>query len=154
VSGGGRTTPDGYHSATPYLFVKGAARAITFYRDVFDAVELLRFDQPDGSIGHAELRIGDSVIMLADEFPELGYRSPQTLGGSSVLIMLYVADVDARFARALAAGGRVHKPLQDQVYGDRSGTFIDPFGHLWTLATHVEDVPPDEIARRLERLTH
>ena len=144
-----KAIPDGYHSATPYLIVKGAADAIEFYKRAFGAVELFRMANPDGRIGHAEVRIGDSVIMLADEHPDMGYRSPRSLGGSAVSIMLYLEDVDAVFARALAAGARAQRPVADQFYGDRSGNLEDPFGHVWTIATHVEDVSPEEIERRL-----
>lgn len=151
-SGSVKSTPDGYHTATPHLIVKGAARALEFYRRAFGAIELGRCEMPDRQIGHAEIRIGDSPIMLADEFPELGYLGPLSRGGSSVSIRLYVEDVDARFAQALAAGATLTRPLEDQFYGDRSGTLTDPFGHVWTLATHVEDVPPDEIQRRMAAL--
>lgn len=145
----GKAIPDGYHSVTPYLIVKGAADAIEFYRRAFGAVELFRMAKPDGKVGHAELRIGDSVIMLADEHPDMGYRSPSSLGGSSVSIMLYLEDVDAVFARALEAGARAQRGVADQFYGDRNGILEDPFGHVWTVATHVEDVPPEEIERRV-----
>lgn len=145
-----RPVPEGYHTATPYLIVSDAARALEFYARAFGAKELMRFAAPGGKIGHAEIRIGDSVIMLADEYPEQGYRSPRALGGSPVSLMLYLDDVDARFARALAAGAVQLRPLENQFYGDRTGTLADPFGHVWTLATHVEDVPPDELQRRAE----
>jgi PhnB protein len=143
-----KPVPDGYHTATPYLIVKGAAKALDFYTRVFGATVVMRIDGPDGAVGHAEIQIGDSRIMLADEFPGMGSRSPQSLGGSPVGICLYLPDVDARVAKALAAGATVVRPVQDQFYGDRSGTITDPFGHLWTIATHVEDVAPEEIARR------
>jgi PhnB protein len=142
--------PEGYHAVTPYLICKGAAAAIEYYKKVFGATELLRHGGPDGSIGHAEIRIGDSVVMLADEFAELAYLSPKTIGGTGVLIMVYVPDVDAVFARALAAGGTQHQALEDKFYGDRSGTVIDPFGQLWTISTHKEDVSPEEMTRRAE----
>jgi PhnB protein len=145
-----RPIPEGYHTVTPYLIVKGAARAIEFYQQAFGATELMRFAGPDGRLGHAEIKIGNSPIMLADEFPEMGYRSPQSLGGSAAGILLYVEDADARFRQAVAAGAKVVKPLQDQFYGDRSGTVEDPFGHQWTLATHKEDVSPEEMRRRHE----
>ena len=141
--------PDGYHTATPYLIVDGAARAIAFYKQAFGAVELMRFGGPDGRIAHAEIRIGDSPIMLADEMPEMGYRSPQAYGGTPVGLMLYVRDVDAVFAQAIAAGGREVRAVQDQFYGDRSGNLVDPFGHMWTISTHKEDVSPDEMQRRM-----
>lgn len=140
--------PDGYHTATPYLVVKNAASALEFYKKAFGAEELLRLASPDGKIGHAEIKIGDSPIMLADEFPEMGYRGPQALGGSPVSIMLYVEDVDARFNQAIAAGAKVKRPVKDEFYGDRAGNLEDPFGHVWTIATHKEDVSPEEIERR------
>jgi len=140
--------PDGYHTATPYLIVKDATRAIEFYKKAFGATELMRLADPSGKIGHAEIQIGDSPIMLADEFPEMGFRGPQSLGGSPVGILLYVEDVDSRFGKAIAAGATQIKPLKDQFYGDRSGTLVDPFGHVWTIATHKEDVSEQEIARR------
>jgi len=144
-----KAIPDGYHSATPYLIVKGAKEAIEFYQRAFGAAELFRMADPSGRVGHAEIRIGDSVIMLADEHPDMGYRSPHSLGGSAVSILLYMEDVDAVFARALTAGARTRREVANQFYGDRSGTLEDPFGHVWTVATHVEDVPPEEIERRL-----
>jgi PhnB protein len=142
--------PEGYHTATPYLIVKGAAQAIEFYKQAFGAVELFRFPVPDGRLGHAEIKVGDSPIMLADEAPDMGYRGPQALGGTPVSVLLYVKDVDAQYQKAVAAGATVRKPVQDQFYGDRSGTLEDPFGHVWTLATHKEDVSPEEMQRRLE----
>ena len=142
--------PDGYHTATPYLIVKGAAAAIDFYRRAFGAAELLRFADPSGHVGHAEVRIGDSVIMLADEVPGMDIRGPQSRGGATASILLYVLDVDARFARAVAAGAKVLRPVVDQFYGDRSGTLEDPFGHQWSLATHKEDVAPEEMHARFE----
>jgi PhnB protein len=145
-----KAIPDGYHTVTPYLIVKGAAQALDFYKNAFGATELFRMDAPGGRIGHAEIKIGDSVMMLADESPEMGYRGPRSLGGAAVSTMLYVEDVDDRFNRAVAAGAKVQRPLANQFYGDRSGTLEDPFGHVWTIATHVEDVPPDEIQRRME----
>lgn len=143
-----KTIPDGYHSVTPYLIVTGAAEAIDYYKEAFGATELLRMPAPGGKIGHAEIKIGDSPIMLADEFPEMGYKSPRTLSGSPVSIMIYVADVDKVFDRAVAAGGKVQRPVKDQFYGDRSGTLEDPFGHVWHVATHKEDVSADEMERR------
>jgi PhnB protein len=145
-----RRIPAGYHTATPYLVVDDAAAAIDFYRRAFDAVELMRLPMPGNKIGHAEIKLGDSTIMLADEFPEHGARSPKTLGGSPVSLMLYVEDCDAMFARAVAAGATVFRPLADQFYGDRSGCLIDPFGHQWTVSTHKEDVPPEELQRRMD----
>jgi len=144
--------PDGYHTATPYLIVKGAARAIEFYVRAFGAEELLRLNAPGGLIGHAEIRIGDSPIMLADECPEMGFRGPLTLGGTPTCLLLYVEDVDASFERALEAGASVKRPLQDQFYGDRTGTLTDPFGHVWSLATHKEDVAPAELQRRMDEM--
>ena len=140
--------PDGYHSVTPYLIIKGAAAAIDYYKNVFGATELFRMAGPDGKVGHAEIKIGDSPIMLADEHPEMGHIGPQTLGGTPVGIMIYVDDVDTMFNAAIAAGGQQVKPLENQFYGDRSGTLKDPFGHLWTVATHVEDVAPEEMEKR------
>jgi len=140
--------PSGYHTATIYLIVKGAAKALEFYKKAFGAVELMRFEGPGGTIGHAEIKIGDSPIMLADEFPGMGHKSPTTIGGTAAGVCLYVKDCDALFKQAVAAGATVMKPLQDQFYGDRSGSVIDPFGHQWTVATHIEDVAPDEMKRR------
>lgn len=143
-----KTIPDGYHSVTPYLIITGAAEAIDYYKKAFGATELLRMPAPGGKIGHAEIKIGDSPIMLADEFPEMGHKSPQTLGGSPVSIMIYVEDVDTVFNQAVAAGGKVQRPLKDQFYGDRTGTLEDPFGHVWHVATHKEDVSAEEMERR------
>jgi PhnB protein len=142
--------PAGYHTATPYLVVKGAAEAIEFYKKVFDATEVVRMEGPGGSVAHAEIRIGDSMIMLGEENPQWGAISPQSLGGSPVGLCLYFPDVDARFAGAVAAGGKVERPVVNQFYGDRSGTIVDPFGHKWTIATHIEDVAPDEMDRRMQ----
>ena len=144
--------PDGYHSVTPYLIISGAAQAIEFYKKAFGAKELLRLDCGGGKLGHAEIQIGNSIIMLADEMPEMGYRGPQALGGTPVSFMIYVEDVDARFKQALNAGAKVFKPVQDQFYGDRSGTVTDPYGHVWTIGTHKQDVPPEEIDRRFEAM--
>ena len=145
--------PDGYHTATPYLIIRGAGDAIEFYKKAFGATELFRFPTPDGKIGHAEIKIGDSPIMLADESPEMGYKSPQSLGGSPISIMIYVADVDTVFKQAIAAGGKEQRPVKDQFYGDRSGTLEDPFGHVWHVATHKEDVSPEEMERRMKTYT-
>ena len=145
-----KSTPDGYHTATPYLIIKGAAAGIEFYKRAFGATELFRMDAPGGKIGHAEIKIGDSPIMLADEHPNMGYRGPQTLGGTPVSIMLYVEAVDTMFDRAIAAGAKVRQAVKDQFYGDRSGTLEDPFGHVWTIATHKEDLTPEEIGKRAE----
>jgi PhnB protein len=142
--------PDGYHTATPYLIVSGAAKAIDFYRQAFGAREVMRFEGPGGKVMHAELQIGDSRIMLADECPEMNARSPLALGGTHTSILLYVDDVDSFAKRAKAAGAKEIRPVKDQFYGDRSGTFSDPFGHMWTISTHVEDVADDELRRRAE----
>jgi PhnB protein len=143
-----RPIPEGYHAVTPYLVVHDAARALNFYRRAFGAVEVMRLDMPGGRIGHAEIKVGDSHIMLADEFPESGFRSPQAYGGTPVSILLYVEDVDRGFEQAVAAGARAVRPVEDQFYGDRTGTLEDPFGHLWTLATHTQDVSVEEVRRR------
>jgi len=140
--------PEGYHAVTPYLILSKAAEAIDFYKKAFGATELFRMAGPDGKIGHAELKIGDSPIMLADEHPAMGYVSPQTLGGTPVSLLIYVEDVDKVFNSAVAAGGIQQLPLKDQFYGDRSGTLKDPFGHVWTIATHKEDVSPEEMDKR------
>ena len=140
--------PEGYHTATPYLIVKDAARAIEFYKKAFGATELMRMPGAGGKIGHAEIKIGDSPIMLADEVPGMGFRSPESLGGSPISILLYVEDVDAVFSEALAAGAKVQRPVADQFYGDRTGGVTDPFGHVWYIATHKEDVSPEEMKKR------
>ena len=140
--------PEGYHTATPYLIVNAAANAIEFYKKAFGAKEIMRMTQPDGKIGHAEIKIGDSPVMLADEFPQMGARSPQSLGGSPVSILLYVEDVDAMFTQAVAAGAAVQRPVADQFYGDRAGGVTDPFGHVWYIATHKEDVSSEEMKKR------
>lgn len=144
--------PDGYPAVSPYLSVVGAAAAIEFYGTVFGATERMRMPAPGGMIGHAEIQIGDSVIMLSDEAPDMGARSPRALGGSPVTISVYVEDVDAVYGRALGAGATSLQPLTDQFYGDRSGQFEDPFGHRWHVATHVEDVEPDEMGRRMAEM--
>jgi PhnB protein len=146
-----KAIPDGYHSVTPYLIIKGAAAAIDFYKRAFGATELMRMPSPDGRIGHAEIKIGNSAIMLADEHPQMGYRSPQTLGGSAVSMMVYVDRVDDVFKKAVEMGAKELQPVQDQFYGDRSGTLQDPFGHTWTIATHMEDIPPEEMRKRAEK---
>ena len=140
--------PEGYHTATPYLTVRDAARAIDFYKRAFGAQEIVRMDGPQGKIGHAELKIGDSMIMLSDEMPMGGTRSPQTLGGTTAAIFLYVKDVDAAFKQATSAGAKVEAPLADMFWGDRFGKLTDPFGHSWAMATHKEDVAPEEMAKR------
>ena len=141
--------PPGYHSVTPYLALRDAKAAIDFYTRAFGAELVLKLDMPDGTIAHAEIRIGDSVLMLAEENAEWGNRSPLSFGGSPVSMMIYVPDVDAAFARALEAGATRVRPVEDQFYGDRSGTLADPYGYQWTLATHIEDVSTEEAQRRM-----
>jgi PhnB protein len=143
--------PPGYSTVTPYLIIRGAAQAIEFYKSAFGAVELFRLDGPDGKLAHAEIKIGNSPVMLADGGME-GNSDPLTLGGSAVSFMVYVPDVDAAFARAVAAGATVKRPVADQFYGDRTGTLADPFGHVWSLGTHIEDVPPAEMERRMQEM--
>jgi PhnB protein len=140
--------PEGYHSVTPYLIIKGATEAIEFYTKAFGAIELFRFPAPGGKIGHAEIKIGDSPIMLADEYPDMGYKGPQSLGGSPVSLMIYVDDVDVVFDRAVNAGATVKEAVADKFYGDRVGGLVDPFGHVWHVATHKEDVSMEEMERR------
>ena len=141
--------PEGYQTMTPYLTVRDAARTIEFYKEAFGAQERYRMPTPDGKgIAHAELKIGDSIFMLSDEMPGMGYGSPLSLGGTAVGFYVYVEDVDAAFDRAIAAGGTVRQPVQDMFWGDRTGSLQDPFGHKWDLATRVEDVRPDEMKRR------
>ena len=147
-----KAIPDGYPQVTPYLCVDGAAAAIDFYGRVLGATERMRMGGPDGKVGHAELQIGSGLVMLADEFPGMGQRSPRSLGGSPVTVSVYVEDVDAVFAKALDAGAKEVRAVETQFYGDRAGQFEDPWGHLWSIATHVEDVPPEEMARRAEAL--
>lgn len=142
--------PAGFHSITAYLSIRDAARALDFYKRAFGAKELLRMQGPDGKIGHAEVRIGDSRVMLADEFPSMEFLGPQSRGGTTVMLHLYVKDVDATVATATAAGATVKRPIKDEFYGDRTGTIQDPFGHLWYIATHKEDLSPAEIRRRSE----
>jgi PhnB protein len=147
-----KAVPEGYHTVTPYLMVRSAAEAIAFYSKAFGATELMRMPMPGGKIGHAELQIGDSRIMLADEFPdnpEVVAKSPKSVGGTTFGINLYVEDVEIRFKQAVQAGGTIRRPLTTQFYGDRSGTIEDPFGHVWTISSHVEDVPPDEMEKRM-----
>jgi len=140
--------PEGYRSVIPYLVMDGAAAAIDFYERALGAKEVMRMEH-EGRIAHAELAIGDSHIMLADESPEMGYRGPKAFGGAAVTIMVYLPDVDAVFARAIEGGATAERAVEDQFYGDRSGTFVDPFGHRWIVATHVEDVSPEEMERRM-----
>jgi PhnB protein len=144
--------PDGHRTVTPYLAIKDAARALDFYKRAFGAIESYKLMMPDGRVGHAEIRLGDSLVMLSDEFPEYGGKAPETLGGSPVSIHLYVEDVDAFVKRALAAGAKERRPVMDQFYGDRSGQLEDPFGHLWWVATHREDVAPEEMQKRVEAM--
>ena len=140
--------PEGYHSLTPYLIVDGGAKAMEYYKTAFGATELFRMEH-EGKIGHAEMKIGDSPFMLADQNLEMGYKGPTAYGGTPVSLMIYVDDCDTVYNRAITEGGKEYKPLQDQFYGDRSGTLTDPFGHVWTVATHKEDVTPEEIDKRL-----
>ncbi|ABC80305.1 VOC family protein [Anaeromyxobacter dehalogenans] len=144
--------PDGYQALTPYLVMKDAARAIDFYRQVFGAVELMRMPGPEGRVGHAELKIGDARLMLADEHPEMGALGPKSIGGTAVGLVVYVPDVDATVARAVAAGATVKGAVEDKFYGDRMGSIVDPFGHLWHVGTHKEDVSPEEMQRRMAAL--
>jgi PhnB protein len=145
--------PEGYQSVTPYLIIKDAAKAIEFYKNVFGATEVLRMDGPGGKVGHAELKIGDSHIMLADEHPEMGYRSATSIGASPISLYVYLPNCDDVVKRAVAAGADLRKPVQDQFYGDRNGTIHDPFGHVWTVATHVEDVSKEEMEKRMKKLS-
>ncbi|HKQ84400.1 MAG TPA: VOC family protein [Steroidobacteraceae bacterium] len=142
--------PAGYHSVTPYLIIDGAADALEFYKRAFGATEQFRMPAPGGKIGHAEIKIGDSAVMLADEYPEMGARSPRALGGAGVSLMIYVERVDDVFKQALKAGAKELQPLENKFYGDRSGTLQDPFGHVWTISTHVEDVSTEEVRRRAQ----
>lgn len=144
-----KAIPDGYYSLTPYLVVKGAAKAIEFYTTAFGATEHMRMPGPGGRIMHAEIKIGDSILMLADENPEQGHLSPTTIGGSGSSIMFYTADVDATFSKAVAAGAKAMRPPMDMFWGDRMGNLTDPFGHTWSIATHKEDVSPEELGRRM-----
>ena len=141
--------PEGYPRVTPYLIVDGAAAAIDFYMSVLGAAERMRMAGPEGKVGHAELELGNSVIMLADEHPELGARGPRSVGGTPVTLHVYVEDVDRVFERAIEAGAKALRPVEDQFYGDRRGGFEDPFGHQWEAATHVEDLPLEEMPRRM-----
>lgn len=151
MAGKAKPIPEGYHTVTAYMVAKGAAKAIDFYKRALGAQEVYRMDMPDGQVAHAEIQIGDSRIMISDEMemPDMLAKSPQSLGATTVGFMIYVPDVDKAFQRAVDAGAKVRRPVQDQFYGDRSGTFEDPFGHCWTLATHVEDLSPEEIKERM-----
>jgi PhnB protein len=141
--------PDGYHNVTPYLFVKRAAGAIEFYKKVFGATEIVRMAGSNGKIMHAELKIGDSIVMLADENPQSGVMSPQTIGGFSAGLHVYVENADAIIQKAIENGAKPLRPIQNQFYGDRSGSILDPFGHMWSVATHIEDVSPEEMRKRM-----
>ncbi len=141
--------PDGYPRVTPYLIVDSADAAIGFYTSVLGAEERMRMPGPDGKVGHAELAIGESLIMLADEFPDMGARSPKSVGGSPVTIHVYVEDADATVARAVAAGATIARPVEDKFYGDRGGEVVDPYGHRWSIASHIEDLSPEEMERRM-----
>jgi len=143
--------PKGYNTVTPYLIIKGAAKAIEYYKNVFGATVVVRMDGPDGRVGHAELEIGDSRIMLADEYLQMGHRSAETIGASPVSLYVYLPDCDAVVEKAVAGGAKILKPVEDQFYGDRSGFIQDPFGHLWGVATHVEDVSGQEMAERAKK---
>jgi len=150
-----KPVPDGYHSVTPYISIRGAAEAIEFYQRAFNAVVIYHLPMPDGKVGHAVLKIGDSLIMLADEFPEMPEaiaQSPVSLGGTTFGFNVYLPDVDARFQQAVDAGAKVRRPVQNQFYGDRSGIVQDPFGHIWTLSTHMEDLTDEEIQKRMESI--
>lgn len=142
--------PDGYHTLSPYLIVRSAADALDFYKKAFGATELCRLNMPDGKIGHAEFKIGDSIFMISDESPQCPSTSPETLGGSAVTLHLYVHDADTTFADAIKAGAKETMPLANQFWGDRMGGLVDPFGHRWLIATHVEDVDPSEFQSRME----
>ena len=143
--------PAGYSVVSPYLIIRGAAKALEFYQQVFGACERMRLEMPGGVIGHAEIQLGESVIMLADEFPQMDCRGPESFGGSPVSLHVYVTDVDAVVAKAVANGAKIKRPVQNQFYGDRSGAIVDPFGHTWNIATHVEDVSPEEMAQRAKQ---
>jgi len=140
--------PQDYGTVTPYLLIRDAAAAIEFYKAAFNGVETLRMPSPDGRVAHGEIKIGESMVMMAEEFPEMGFSGPQTLGGSSVSLLLYVDDVDELFAQAIDAGAEVLRPIENQFYGDRAGTLCDPYGHIWTIATHVEDLTPQQVVDR------
>jgi PhnB protein len=150
MSGKVKAIPERYEGATPYLIIKGAANAIEFYKKAFGATEIMRIPAPGGTVGHAEIKIRNAIIMLADECPEMNHKSPQSFGGTSVSMLVYVQDVDAFIQRAVAGGAKVLTPVENKFYGDRSSSLEDPFGHQWHFSTHVEDVPPDEMAKRAE----
>jgi PhnB protein len=144
--------PDGYRAVIPYLHVRGAAQAIDFYKKSFGAEEIMRMPMPDGKIAHAELKIGDAHIMLGDEAPSIGALSPQAVGGSPVMIMIYVPNVDETVQKAVANGATLKRKVEDQFYGDRNGAIDDPFGHRWMISTHIEDVTPEEMNRRMRSM--
>lgn len=152
MAGKVKPIPDGYNAVTPYLIVDGAAAAIEFYKKIFGAKEVMRMPAPGGRIGHAEVKIGDSHVMLADENPDMNARSPKSVGGSPISLLLYVDDVDKTVERAIAAGAKLKRPVADQFYGDRTGGIEDPFGHQWYVATHIEDVSPEEMQKRSREL--
>jgi PhnB protein len=145
--------PEGYPRVTPYLIVDGASAAIDFYRDVLGATERMRMPAPNDKVGHAELQLGDSLIMLADETPDMDALGPKSVGGTPLMLHVYVEDADAVFERAVREGAKALRQVEDRFYGDRSGEFEDPFGHRWSVATHVEDVPPEEMERRMAAMT-
>jgi PhnB protein len=145
--------PQGYHSVTPYLFIKGAAEAIEYYKKVFAATERMRMPGPNGRIMHAEIEIGDSTVMISDENPQVNSRSPQTIGGTSCCLHVYVKDVDTTVQAAANGGAKITQPVENRFYGDRTGTLIDPFGHMWSVATHIEDVTPEEMKKRMAKMT-
>jgi len=147
-----KAIPEGYHTVTPYLIIKGCADALEFYKKAFQAEETMRMATPDGRVGHAEVTIGTSRVMMADEHPEMGALSPQTLGGSAIRMHLYVENADQMVADALAAGATLKRPVENQFYGDRSGAVEDPWGHHWHVSTHVEDVSEEEMMRRMKEL--
>lgn len=144
--------PKGFNTITPYLVIKGAAQAIEYYKNVFGATVLVRMDGPNGTVGHAELQIGDSRIMLADENPQMGHKSATSIGASPVSLYIYLPDVDRVVEKAVAQGAKLQRPVQDQFYGDRSGFIQDPFGHLWGVATHIEDVSPQDMKERMKKV--
>ena len=152
MAGNVKPIPDNYHRVTPYLVVDGAAKAIDFYKKAFGATELMRMPAPGDKIGHAEIKIGDSVVMLADAVAEMGHKSPKTLGGSPISLLVYVENADSTVSGAVAAGAKLTRPVENQFYGDRMGGITDPFGHQWHVATHVEDVSPEEMKRRMEAM--
>ena len=154
MAGKVKPIPEGYHSVTPYLIVDGAAAAIEFYKKVFGATEVVRMPAPGGRIGHAEIKIGDSHVMLADENTEMNARSPKSVGGTPLSLMLYVEDVDKTVEGAVAAGAKLERPVEDKFYGDRMGGIEDPFGHQWYVGTHIEDVSPEEMKKRMAAMSH